>query len=403
MIKMNKELWDICKNKSYLDDVRISQLHSYLVRALEQSSGDVAELGVLKGGTSKYLSNIAKDRQIHIFDTFNGLPKYYISPLDGDMTEESFADTHVDVVQRYLSDCNNVRIYKGILPMALDNLEPKNFSFVFIDCVLYFSVYGSLLYFSDKIDKNGFIIVDDYGRDETPGVKIAVEMFLKKYPNFNILELEDYMLLIYKGSLQMQDFKEMWKDLKPHTCVGTTRAKSIFQTIQKLKNRNIKGSLAELGVFRGGITRMMAMLCPTSIVHAFDTFEGMPPLHTPYDMPKDSDNFKCGNFNDLDFTQIQKDFSACGNIEIHKGIFPETATGIENESFMFCHLDFDLYNSCLEAMEFFYPLLVDGGVIIIDDYDRPECPGVKKAINEYCSKVNVDVDVLKDFQALVRK
>ena len=43
------------------------------------------------------------------------------------------------------------------------------------------------------------------------------------------------------------------------------------------------------------------------------------------------------------------------------------------------------------------------GVIIVDDYDRPECPGVKKAIEEYCKNSNIFIDVYPDFQAIIRK
>lgn len=197
MIKMNNKLWELCKSKSYLSDIRISQIHEYLIKSLNASLGDVVELGVLHGGTSKYLSNIANDRTIHIFDTFTGLPEYFISAMDGNMSPNFFTDTHQDIVKRYLSDCNNIKIYQGIIPIVLNRLEIDNFCFVFLDCVLYFPTYSSLLYFGKKIDKKGFMIIDDYGREETPGIKLAVDDFLSKNKNFKKLELDDYMIVIY--------------------------------------------------------------------------------------------------------------------------------------------------------------------------------------------------------------
>jgi O-methyltransferase len=36
-----------------------------------------------------------------------------------------------------------------------------------------------------------------------------------------------------------------------------------------------------------------------------------------------------------------------------------------------------------ECSEFFYERLVDGGVIVYDDYCSPSCPGAKLAVDEF--------------------
>ena len=74
---------------------------------------------------------------------------------------------------------------------------------------------------------------------------------------------------------------------------------------------------------------------------------------------------------------------------IKKGYFPETAAGLENERFCFVNLDPDLYEPILAGLEFFYPRLSRGGVILIHDYFNSAYPGSKRAVDEFCTKHNI--------------
>lgn len=74
---------------------------------------------------------------------------------------------------------------------------------------------------------------------------------------------------------------------------------------------------------------------------------------------------------------------------IKKGYFPQTTAGLENKSFCFVNLDPDLYEPILAGLEFFYPRLVRGGVILIHDYYNNGYVGVKKAVSEFCEKMDL--------------
>jgi len=194
-------LWAKCQERSMMGDVRMEQIHSLMTESLSLTPPHhaIAEIGVLKGGTSKYLSMVASDRKIYLFDTFNGLPEDFINPMDGIWNKNDFSDIHIDEVKRYLSDCDNIVLNPGIFPFTAHQLLEKYFCFVLIDCVLYYSTYSSLLYFSNKVNQYSNIIVDDYGRPECPGVKIAVDNFLNQNKNFKSKELNDFMIQINKG------------------------------------------------------------------------------------------------------------------------------------------------------------------------------------------------------------
>ena len=71
------------------------------------------------------------------------------------------------------------------------------------------------------------------------------------------------------------------------------------------------------------------------------------------------------------------------NCVIKNGYFPETAEGLEDETFAFVSLDPDLYAPVLSGLEFFYPRLSGGGVIVVHDYDNKQFEGVRRAVFEF--------------------
>jgi hypothetical protein len=47
------------------------------------------------------------------------------------------------------------------------------------------------------------------------------------------------------------------------------------------------------------------------------------------------------------------------------------------------HLDVDLYQPTLDSLRYFGPRLAAGGVLIVDDFGSPTCPGIAEAVREY--------------------
>ncbi len=70
----------------------------------------------------------------------------------------------------------------------------------------------------------------------------------------------------------------------------------------------------------------------------------------------------------------------------HKGFFPETTKNLEvNQKFSLVNLDGDTYQSTLSGLNYFYPKLVSGGILVCHDYQSKSCPGVKKAVDAFFS------------------
>ena len=68
-------------------------------------------------------------------------------------------------------------------------------------------------------------------------------------------------------------------------------------------------------------------------------------------------------------------------VSFHEGLFPATAAGCTSEQFSFIHLDVDLKSSTLACLEFFYPRLAPGGVILTHDYSY--LTGVREAFTHF--------------------
>ena len=69
------------------------------------------------------------------------------------------------------------------------------------------------------------------------------------------------------------------------------------------------------------------------------------------------------------------------NVSFYKGRFPRTSGPIENLRFSFAHFDVDLYEGTLGCLEFFYPRMIPGGVMLSHDYSI--LSGVREAFAKF--------------------
>lgn len=136
----------------------------------------------------------------------------------------------------------------------------------------------------------------------------------------------------------------------------------------------ISGYMADIGCFQGGSTMIMRS-ASSKVIFAFDTFEGLP---SSMKREEDGGRYKEGKLRSS-YDKVKELFENDKNTFIYKGICPETADPVKNKNFSFINLDVDLYQSTLDCLEFFYPRMTKGGLIICHDYTR--IGAVKKAID----------------------
>ena len=143
-------------------------------------SGEIAEIGVFKGGTAYLINKVLIDtnKTIYLFDTFSGSPKadhekdpfYYEN-------EGMFSDTSLDSINKMFSNQKNVIITQGEFPKTSNIIQEKYFSFVHIDVDIYKSIMECCLFFYNRMNVGGILLFDDYGDLSCPGAKEAVDEF----------------------------------------------------------------------------------------------------------------------------------------------------------------------------------------------------------------------------------
>ena len=55
-------------------------------------------------------------------------------------------------------------------------------------------------------------------------------------------------------------------------------------------------------------------------------------------------------------------------IRYHAGFIPDTFRGLESMRIAFAHVDVDIHRSILDSCAFIYPRLLQGGIMVFDDY-----------------------------------
>lgn len=153
------------------------------VRATANTPGDIAEVGVYRGGSARLMCAARGNRTLYLFDTFEGLPN--TDQLDSRFGAGQYAASF-ECVQRYLSNFPDVHIYKGMFPSTSAPVADKRFSFVHLDVDLYQPTHDALNFFYSRVNRGGMFLIHDYLWAE--GVRKAVLDFFTNRPE-PVLEL----------------------------------------------------------------------------------------------------------------------------------------------------------------------------------------------------------------------
>ncbi len=188
-------------------------------------------------------------------------------------------------------------------------------------------------------------------------------------------------MLTQKGrAKEIRDITGLRQDFDLRLCSLRLLALSV-------KERNIGGSLAELGVYQGAFAAEISRLFPERKIVLFDTFAGF----AEKDMEKEkevSGQRRFRDFSDTGTEAVRQIMPYPENAVFVKGYFPDSVTGRDDlpDQYALVSLDPDLYAPALSGLEYFWPRMAKGGVIMIHDYTSMQFPGVKKAVDEFCAQ-----------------
>lgn len=207
----------------------------------------------------------------------------------------------------------------------------------------------------NNMDYDHLIIsVPEYGKEVT---KYLVEEY----------GVDAKKILVYDPSLWGFDWEE-------------ERIVMLRKCVAILKERNVQGNAAEVGVYRGDFARLINNYLPEKKLYLFDTFTG-------FDDRDEYEAVDAGRFKNTSVQYVLSRMPYPEQCVVRQGYFPETV-GDLNDKFAFVSLDCDLYKPIRAGLEYFYPRLEKGGYIFVHDFGHLHYARVKQAVYEYCEKYN---------------
>jgi O-methyltransferase len=169
-----------------INDEQLDQIVIHALEVIEnQIEGDFVEFGCYVGESSKYLRKTLDEtnsnKDLYVYDSFEGLP-----PLskheEGMGWRPGTLNTTEDVLIKNFRDNGLKPPYtcKGWFKDVPDYRIPDKICFAFLDGDFYDSIYDSLTKIYDKVQEGGYILFHDYERNDLPGVRAAIEDFLRE-------------------------------------------------------------------------------------------------------------------------------------------------------------------------------------------------------------------------------
>jgi O-methyltransferase len=119
---------------------------------------------------------------------------------------------------------------------------------------------------------------------------------------------------------------------------------TILSTARSVKD--LAGDMAEVGVFKGASAKILCGLKGDKALFLFDTFAGLPA--------------NAANTDEAELILADRQYS-------------------------FVHFDVDLYEGTKACLEYYYPRMVSGGIMLSHDYSLLR--GVKQAFDEFVSEI----------------
>jgi hypothetical protein len=183
-----------------------------------------------------------------------------------------------------------------------------------------------------------------------------------------------------------------------------------------LHSLTLDGARAECGVFQGFsalfVCRAAALTAGRFAgegFHLIDSFEGFPKPRAEDFIPirrgdetGNAPAFKAGDAA-VSFEAVRGVFRDFPGIRFHRGFIPQVLSELPDTRWAFVHIDVDLYEPTRASLEYFYPRMVTGGVIVCDDYGSKLFPGARKAWESYCEAKGIAFVTLETGQSVLIK
>jgi O-methyltransferase len=166
----------------------------------------------------------------------------------------------------------------------------------------------------------------------------------------------------------------------------------------------LPGSIAEFGVYRAGCARMIletAGVAPGGRYHLFDTFAGIPDSQLT---EQETEAGCAGRLQDTSVDYVRRRLDRWSDLLVfHVGDLFDTLPETETGDLSLVHIDLNTSEPTRVAMEYSYPRLVPGGIVVFDDYGWGEESDQRDVIEDMCTSLPESLIALPSGQAVLTK
>jgi len=161
------------------------------------------------------------------------------------------------------------------------------------------------------------------------------------------------------------------------------RVERLYALDQLMKQALIvEGDTVECGVWHGAASYMI-MRHTTGTGrqhHMFDSWEGIsePGAHDGEYLTNLGKHYLS-----VDEKVARQNLARFDHGHFYRGWIPTRFEEVSDRRFCLVHLDVDLYDPTLAILEYFYPRMNKGGLMICDDSGLAKCPGARRAMMEF--------------------
>lgn len=172
----------------------------------------------------------------------------------------------------------------------------------------------------------------------------------------------------------------------------------LWRELERTLDAGVPGAVVEFGCYVGTASLFIRRLLnehPAREFHAYDSFEGLP-AKVSADQSAAGADFTAGKLA-VSKKEFLRQFQAAGLQPpvAHKGWFNQLDDSDVPKQIAFAFLDGDFYDSILDSLKLVWPRLSGGATVLIDDYQRPELPGVERAVRDFFRGRNEPVPPLR--------
>ncbi len=230
------------------------------------------------------------------------------------------------------------------------------------DAILVITIHAKEIYDQSKelqldLDKMIFVYNNYVAMDINTNYTLAEKIFGKVYSDV----IRNRYLLVRKneaaemaGRVLSAGYSEM----------DYVRIKTFELVTEEIRQKNLQGAVAEVGVFRGEFAQYINASFPDKKCYLFDTFEG-------FAQDEAQDEVKRGHatdaiveaYKDTNVKLVMDKMKYPEMVEIRKGLFPDSLNGLEDQ-FAFVSIDVDFEKSIYDCMDYFYPRMLGGGIFL---------------------------------------